>query len=121
VKAKGFAVVEVLVAVLVVGIVATTAVLVVGGMHTHQVNHACFDEAQRYQNLVRDYGKRHHGAIPAVKESRHSKPTVDKATLVMFKDDKGAGPITTFDNGDGPNHWQYDAETGDVTMGKSCR
>jgi prepilin-type N-terminal cleavage/methylation domain-containing protein len=119
-RSSGFAVIEVLVALLIVGIVAATAVLIVGGFNAKQVNHDCWNEAQRFQQLVRGYEHRHNGAVPGVKESRHSKPDIIQAALVMFKDDEQAGAITTFEHGDAPNQWQYDAQHGVVTPGLSC-
>src|SRR5689334_17786497 len=89
----GFALIEVLVVLLVVGIVATTAVLIVGGIHTTHADHSCWNEAQRFQQLVRNYGKKHHGGVPGVKESRNTAPNITNAILVMMKDNKEIGRI----------------------------
>ena len=117
---EGLALIESVVVLLVVGIVAATAVLIVGGIHTKPVNHACWDEAQRFQTLVRDYKHLHHGAVPSVKESRRSKPDAVTASLVMMRANKETGFITTSHNGDAPDQWKYDASRGVVAPGRSC-
>jgi prepilin-type N-terminal cleavage/methylation domain-containing protein len=116
----GFALIEVLVVVLVVGIVATTAVLIVGGVHATRADHSCWNEAQQFQQLVRNYGKKHHGAVPGFKESRSTAPNVTNAILVMMKDNKEIGAIETSHSGEASNEWSYDATNGIVTPGKSC-
>jgi prepilin-type N-terminal cleavage/methylation domain-containing protein len=115
----GFALVEVLVVLLVIGIVATTAILVVGGIQTKPISHDCWNEAQRFQQLVRGYEKKNN-VVPGVKESRNTAPNVYTAALVMENDNKEINTIATSYFGSAPNQWSYHAKTGVVTPGTSC-
>src|SRR5574337_889679 len=96
---QAVALIELVVVLLVAGIVATTAVLVIGGMHTKPASHACWDEAEQFQQLVRNYERRHH-APPGLKESKTTPPGIAQVALAMLHDDKGIDQISAIHSGD---------------------
>ena len=118
--ANGLALVELLVAALVVAIGLATLFLVVGGARTTPIDRTCSHQAARFERGVTEY-KSKHGAPPSATGRMKGTPNVYSDALTLEDDHDISGDSLDFTMyGTGASQWNYDARTGTVIPGKSC-
>jgi type II secretory pathway pseudopilin PulG len=118
--ADGLALIELLVALVVITIVMSVAILIVAGVKTKTVDHSCSREANRLEQAVTEY-KSKHGAPPSAARPKQAIPNVYADALTVEEDNDVSGNSLNFSYyGTAVGQWNYDAKTGTVVPGRSC-